>query len=134
MPQDGSGTITVSEMAVCLESLGQTATDEELKDVFDELDKDGSGTIDFMEFCQFMAGRMSDIDDPELLKEAFKIFDADGSGAVTKAELMDTMKDIMKNTGEALPEEDVDDIIREADKDGDGQIDCEEFMRVMQQF
>jgi len=132
--KDGSGSISIKELTACMESLGQSMSEEDIREAFNEMDKDGSGEVDFLEFCQFMAGRMNDVDDPELLRVAFEIFDSDHSGGVTKAEVMEMIKDIMKNTGESLPEAEVDAMIAEADKDGDGQIDCEEFMKVMRDW
>jgi Ca2+-binding EF-hand superfamily protein len=37
----------------------------------------------------------------------------------------------MTNLGEKLTDEDVDEIIRDADLDGDGQINYEEFVKMM---
>lgn len=38
---------------------------------------------------------------------------------------------VMTNLGEKLTEEEVDEMIREADVDGDGQINYEEFVKMM---
>lgn len=37
-----------------MRSLGQNPTEQELLDMVNEVDIDGSGTIDFAEFCQMM--------------------------------------------------------------------------------
>ena len=55
------------------------------------------------------------------LKEAFAVFDKDGSGTITSDEL----KEVMKAMGENLTEEEIDQMIREADIDGDGEINYE---------
>ena len=60
-------------------------------------------------------------------KEAFRVFDKDGNGFISAAEL----RHIMTNLGEKLTDEEVDEMIREADIDGDGQINYEEFVKVM---
>merc|ERR1712159_604920 len=83
---------------------------------------DGNGTIDFPEFCTLMARKMKDTDSEEELKEAFRVFDKDGNGFISAAEL----RHIMTNLGEKLTDEEVDEMIREADVDGDGQINYEE--------
>jgi hypothetical protein len=57
-----------------------------------------------------------DADHEEELREAFKVFDKDGNGFVSAAEL----KHVMTNLGEKLSDEEVDEMIREADVDGDG--------------
>ena len=61
------------------------------------------------------------------LIEAFKVFDRDGNGFISAAEL----RHVMTNLGEKLTDEEVDEMIREADVDGDGQINYEELVKMM---
>ena len=92
-----------------------------------QVDADGNGTIDFPEFLSLMARKMKDTDTEEELIEAFKVFDRDGNGFISAAEL----RHVMTNLGEKLTDEEVDEMIREADVDGDGQINYEEFVKMM---
>lgn len=55
------------------------------------------------------------------IREAFRIFDRDGNGTISAAEL----RHVMTNLGEKLTDEEVDEMLREADIDGDGEIDYE---------
>ena len=41
------------------------------------------------------------------------------------------LRHVMTNLGEKLTDEEVEEMIREADVDGDGQIDNDEFVKVM---
>ena len=50
----------------------------------------------------------------------FQVFDKDGNGFISAAEL----RHVMTNLGEKLTDEEVDEMIREADIDGDGQVKC----------
>lgn len=75
---------------------------------------------------QMMARKMKDTDSEEEIKEAFKVFDKDGNGYISAAEL----RHVMTNLGEKLTDHEVDEMIREADVDGDGQINYEEFVKV----
>jgi hypothetical protein len=43
------GTITTKELGTVMRSLGQNPTEAELQDMINEVDADGSGTIDFPE-------------------------------------------------------------------------------------
>jgi len=79
------------------------------------------------EFLTMMARKMKDTDSAEEIKEAFKVFDKDGNGFISAAEL----RHIMTNLGEKLTDEEVDEMIREADVDGDGQINYDEFVDMM---
>ena len=81
----------------------------------------GNGTIDFPEFLTMMARKMKDTDSEEEIKEAFRVFDKDGNGFISAAEL----RHVMTNLGEKLTDEEVDEMIREADIDGDGQVNYE---------
>ena len=125
--KDGDGTITTKELGTVMRSLGQNPTEAELQDMINEVDADGNGTIDFPEFLTMMARKMKDTDSEEEIIEAFKVFDKDGNGFISAAEL----RHIMTNLGEKLTDEEVDEMIREADIDGDGQINYEEFVKMM---
>jgi len=52
--KDGDGHITVTEIATVIKSIGETATNEEIKKYVAEVDKDKNGTIEFDEFCDFV--------------------------------------------------------------------------------
>lgn len=114
--KDGSGTVTTKELGTVMRSLGQNPTEAELQEMIKEVDASGKGTIDFPEFLTLMARKMKDVDSEEEIKEAFKVFDKDGNGFISSAEL----RHVMTNLGEKLTNEEVDEMIREADVDGDG--------------
>lgn len=44
----------------------------ELRDMLNQVDQDGNGTIEFNEFLQMMSKKMKDADGEEELKEAFR--------------------------------------------------------------
>ncbi|KAF2309150.1 hypothetical protein GH714_000857 [Hevea brasiliensis] len=121
------GCITTKELGSVMRSLGQNPTESELQDMINEVDADQNGTIDFPEFLNLMARKMKDTDSEEELKEAFKVFDKDQNGFISAAEL----RHVMTNLGEKLSDEEVDEMIREADIDGDGQVNYEEFVRMV---
>ncbi|KAI7730356.1 hypothetical protein M8C21_016928 [Ambrosia artemisiifolia] len=125
--KDGNGCITTKELGTVMRSLGQNPTEAELQDMINEVDADRSGTIEFSEFLNLMDRKMKDTDAEEELKEAFKVFDRDQNGVISAAEL----RHVMTNLGEKLTDEEVNDMIREADVDGDGQINYAEFVKIM---
>ena len=67
-----------------------------------------------------MARKMKDTDSEEEIREAFKVFDRDNNGFISAAEL----RNVMTSIGEKLTDDEVDEMIKEADQDGDGRIDC----------
>ncbi|XP_027714770.1 calmodulin-A-like [Vombatus ursinus] len=125
--KDSDGCITTKELGTVMRSLGQNPTEAELKNMIGEIDTDGNGTIDFPEFLSMMAKKMKDTDSEEEIREAFRVFDKDGNGLVSAAEL----RHVMTKLGEKLTDDEVDEMIREADVDGDGQVNYEEFVRML---
>ena len=73
------------------------------------------------EFATIMAHKVANADSEAELRAAFGVFDKDDSGTIDTAEL----RHLMKSIGEDLTDEQIEEMIREADKDGDGCIDCE---------
>jgi calmodulin len=51
--------------------------------------------------------------------------------AAIESAFMLQLRHVMTNLGEKLTDEEVDEMIREADVDGDGQVNYEEFVRMM---
>ena len=125
--KDGDGTITIFELGSIMRSLGHTPSDSELQDLIDEIDNDKNGSIDFSEFVTMMSKKSNHVNSESELIEAFKVFDKDGNGFITSQEL----RHVMTNLGEKITEKEADEMIKEADLDGDGRIDYEEFVKMM---
>jgi centrin-1 len=124
---DGSGTIDAKELKVAMRALGFEPKKEEVKKMIADIDKDGSGTIDFEEFLQMMTAKMGSRDTREEILKAFRLFDDDNSGTITFKDL----KRVAKELGENLTDEELQEMIDEADRDGDGEVNEEEFYRIM---
>ena len=71
----------------------------------------------------------SDLDQTVEIREAFKIFDRDGNGYIDAKEL----KHVVTRMGEVLTASEADEFMREADLDGDGKLDYNEFVTMMLQ-
>lgn len=130
--KDGDGTITLSELASVMRTLGQQPTEDELQVMMSSVDVDQNGVIDFGEFVGLMKSHFHTDDnipsaETELL-EAFRIFDRNEDGFITEEEL----KLALLNLGERLTGEQLRDMIAAADTDGNGLIDYNEFAAMMQ--
>jgi len=125
--KDGDGTITKYELGVVMKSLGQDLTESQLQDMINEVDENGNGTIDFPEFLTMMERKMKTDENDEEIREAFQMFDKDGNGYVT----VDELKEVMSKLDEHLTDHEVSAMMTEADIDGDGQVNYEEFVKMM---
>ncbi|KAJ3030474.1 UNVERIFIED_CONTAM: hypothetical protein HDU68_008890 [Siphonaria sp. JEL0065] len=124
---DGSGTIDVKELKVAMRALGFEPKKEEIKKMIEGIDKSGSGTIDFNEFLALMTAKMAEKDSREEIRKAFRLFDDDETGKIS----FKNLKRVAKELGENLTDEELQEMIDEADRDGDNEINEDEFFRIM---
>jgi Ca2+-binding EF-hand superfamily protein len=61
--------------------------------------------------------------------QGFKVFDQDAKGFITQ----DDLRQLTKDVEEHVPLDDLRDMIREADSDGDGRVSVDDFVRIMLQ-
>lgn len=124
---DGSGRIDVKELKVAMRALGFEPKREELKRMIAEVDTSGSGMIDLNDFFRIMTAKMAERDSREEILKAFRLFDEDDTGKIS----FKNLKKVAKELGENLTDEEIQEMIDEADRDGDGEINEEEFLRIM---
>ena len=74
-----------------------------------------------------MTGKMGDRDSPEEIRRVFKLFDDDETGRISFRNL----KRVARELGENMTDEELQEMINKADLDGDGEVNEEEFMRIM---
>ena len=66
-------------------------------------------------------------DQIQAFKEAFDLFDNNGGGTIDAAELKATLDSV----GIDIETEDIEDVMKRMDEDGNGEIDFEEFLNLM---
>lgn len=69
----------------------------------------------------------SEKDSREEILKAFRLFDDDETGKISFRNL----KRVAKELGENMTDEELAEMIEEADRDGDGEINEDEFLRIM---
>ena len=74
-----------------------------------------------------MTVKMQDKDAREEVLKAFKLFDDDETGTIS----FKNLKRVAKELGENLTDEEIQEMIDEADRDGDGEVNEAEFLRIM---
>ena len=60
------------ELTALLRSMGQNPTDSEVQHMINQVDVDGSGAVEFDEFCHFMVKLMKNHDPENEVKEAYR--------------------------------------------------------------
>jgi|ERR1719177_107341 len=123
--------LSADDLDDILRAMGFRPSKEELKEILEEIDEDGSGEIEFGEFCQLCAKFLIEEPDEETmkaeLKEAFRVYDKEANGFITT----DQLREIIAELDTRLTSEDLDGIIEEIDEDGSGTMDFDEFCQMM---
>ena len=126
--KDKDGTITAKELANVMETLtGEKPSLDEINSMIKEVDLNSDGKIELEEFITLMMKNSIDTQQEEEVINAFRVFDKEGNGLIQTDEL----KHIMMTIGDKMTEDEADEMIHEADIDGDGTINYEEFVRMM---
>ncbi|MFS7904135.1 putative flagellar calcium-binding protein calflagin [Helianthus anomalus] len=124
---DGNGTIDAKELSNAMRALGFEMTREEISDMIAEVDRDGSGAIDFDEFVYMMTDKICERNSKKELTTAFNILDHDKNGKISIPDI----KNIAKELGVRFTDAEIQSMVEEADRDHDGEVNIEEFMRMM---
>jgi len=124
---DKDGKITAREVGPAVRSVGLNPTEPELKDMVNDVNAKG-GKVDVQNLCQVIAHRMpQQKTSPDDLRDAFEVFDRQGNGMVYVSDL----KHSLTTLGERLTDEELDELVRECDQDGEGQVNFEDMIRVL---
>lgn len=127
------GSIDLRELKASMRALGLDISRDDLKSILHQLNKDPSPaaassiTLTLDDFTSVMSTRMPARDSREEVEKVFRLFDEDNSGFIT----FRSLKKVCSELGEGLSEEEMQEMIDEADRDQDGKISFEEFFRVM---
>ncbi|EER09574.1 Calcium-dependent protein kinase, putative [Perkinsus marinus ATCC 50983] len=128
MDKNGDGQLTVQEMLEGIQKSGLKDVPEDLMDIMKQVDSDGSGVIDYTEFLAATLDKKKYIQEDRLWG-AFRVFDRDGDGKITRQELAEVL-----NNGDVgdIVDGHIDEILKQADANGDGEIDFDEFVAMME--
>ena len=110
-----------------MRALGFEVKKEELRKMITDIDADGSGQIEFPEFLEMMTGKMGEKDTREDIEKVFKLFDDDNTNKISFRNLARVAEEL----GENIDDEELQDMINQADRDGDGEVNIDEFYRIM---
>ena len=100
---------------------------DEIKKIIASLVKNDSETISLEQFVSLMSEKISEKGAREEILKAFRLFDDDQTGKIS----LSNLKRVAEELGESLTEEELKEMIEEADHDKDGAVNQEDFLRIM---
>ena len=122
--KNGDGKLSKTEILEGYEEhFGKHLDEDELDNLFSSVDIDGSGFIDYSEFIMATMNEKKNVSE-EKLKASFKTFDRDGNGTISPDEIKAVL-------GGSLGDDTVSDIINQVDDNKDGEIQFDEFCKLM---
>lgn len=128
LDRDGSGSIDKDEF-LQIPQIANNPLALRLIAIFDE---DGGGTVDFQEFVAGLSAFSNQGSREEKLRFAFKVYDMDRDGLISNGELFLVLKMMVgNNLKDQQLQQIVDKTIMEADTNGDGKLDFEEFQAMV---
>uniref|UniRef100_A0A3P8TCD9 EF-hand domain-containing protein n=1 Tax=Amphiprion percula TaxID=161767 RepID=A0A3P8TCD9_AMPPE len=130
--KDKDGLISCKDLGNLMRTMGYMPTEMELIELGQNINMNSGGRVDFEDFVELMTPKLLDETAGMIglkeLKDAFREFDIDGDGAITSDELRHAM---IKLLGEHASKTEIEAIVKEADNNGDGTVDFEEFVKMM---
>ena len=126
---DCSGSINVIEIGRILKALGFKISEASLKTITGSFDLDNSGKIDFNDFLDIIISKQgSDRDVHSEIMQGFNLIDCDKTGRIS----LENLRNVCREHGLKLSDQELRDMIQEADTDGDGEVNASEFVQIMQ--
>lgn len=123
--RDGNGKVSSDELGPLMRSLGSNPKDEHLQDLINEVDYDGDGVLNFLEFIDLMVYDKKQIDSDLELIEAFRAFDSDETGVIDSADIREAFMRMSEGMS------DVEDLIDAANVRGDRKVTFDEFVALV---
>ena len=121
------GGLDARELKAALSALNVKISKDEIRQIYAEFGKDIKEKINQEEFIELVTPRLPDRHTKDYIKMIFKYFDLDNNDKIS----IRNLKKIAQEIGENLSDEELKEILEEADKDNDGFIGFEDFYRIM---
>lgn len=121
------GFLDCRELKAAIRAIGYDVKKEQVRKMVCDIGKDPSQPIMFEDFVSLMREKLQEKGSREDVKKVFALFDEEHVGKISFRNL----RRIATEVGETLTDDELREMIDEADKDGDGALNFEEFYRVM---
>ena len=117
------GSITLEEMQQCLSNMFKNNKNY-IENLFNEIDTNKSGRIEYTQLISALVEQKTYLKE-EKLKDVFERIDKDKNGKISNNDFLVFLK-LKKNN-----EKDIEKYVKEFDLNGDGEIDYDEFLKMM---
>jgi len=129
---DKSGSIDVKNLKVVMRALGFEPRKEEITKLAKTIANKDSGDADtgrvtLEQLIDLIKPKLLEKDSRTEIMRAFKLFDDDGTGRISFANI----KRVAKELGENISDEELREMIAEADTQSTGEVNEEDFFRIM---
>lgn len=121
--QDHDGVLSVKEFKLIIAALGIPYSEEDLRDLISEIQAKRQGFIEYPIFLELMANKLESIPSEEQILKAFREFDKENTGFISSVDLYN----IITNYGIKFNEQELYEMIQDAEIDCHGRVNYEEF-------
>lgn len=146
MDEDGSGSLSHEEMTILIKKVSPSVSDESIQELIQAIDKDNDNDIAFDEFFDYVSLLSNSFTEkPRDISDAiFQIIDQDGSeehehgahahdahGHAEDDISIKELQDMCNSFKQDLSPDDVYQVIKDIDDDGNGRLDKDEFYELL---
>lgn len=129
LDEDGNGQLDPNEIL----GVAELTENPLVQRVISVFDKDGNGTVSFIEFLLGLSKLAAGTSEEQKLQFAFSIYDVNKDGYISNGDLYNVMKMMVgDNLEEVQLQQLIDRQMVIADQDGDGKLSFEEFKGAVQ--
>ena len=127
---DGPPKIDVEELVVVMRALGHEPDKLALKKLAQESDPENTGRLDFDGYLNIILNKLAELPSQGDLEKAFRLFD---QGSKQHVDFND-LKRIAAQIGEVIDDEELMQMLREADSTGEGVVGQADFMKIVTSY
>ena len=125
--KDKDGLIPTKELGNLMRILGAAPSNLELETIIQNLESNNHKLISFEKFIVIFQKKLESQDSEEDIINEFRKLDKDNNGTISENDL----RNLMSNYDNPLSDEEIEEIIQEANVDSNGNIDYINFTKIL---
>ena len=127
---DGSGYLEVEELKLAMKALGIDNGKDDINRILEDMDRNKDGQISYDEFLNLLTLEITDKDHAEEIKRLhFNMADEN-----TLKINFDSLRKLCDDLGEHVTDDEIREMIEEADTDNDAEVDANDFYNLMKKI